>query len=311
MGNRLKGKVAVVTGSGRGIGRAIILALAEEGASVVINDIGSSLDGSGTSSDPAAQVAREVQAKGGKAVASFDSVTSVAGGEKIIKTALDSFGRLDILIHCAGILRDRMVFNMTEEEFDSVYQVHLKGLFDVARPASAIFRQQRGGRLICFTSPSGLYGNSGQANYGAAKDGVAAFVRVVSRDLGKYGVTVNGIAPEAATRMTQSIPDAGRQARAKAGISAVETGIAAEGSIGLPEDVAPMVAYLCTDHASNINGQIFYVNGGMVSLVNHPMPVRTIEKSSRWTYEELVKVFPVTLGKDLVNPAQAPPPAAK
>ena len=183
MGDLLKDKVAVVTGSGRGIGRGIALLLAEEGAKVVVNDLGGSVDGEGASTTPAQEVVNEIKAKGGDAVANGDSVATMEGGENIIKTALDNFGKLDIVVAVAGILRDRMLFNMTEEEWDAVIAVHLKGTFSVVKPASILFRQQRSGKIIAFSSTSGLYGNSGQANYGAAKDGIAGLIRGIARDL--------------------------------------------------------------------------------------------------------------------------------
>ena len=205
----------------------------------------------------------------------------------------------------AGILRDRMIFNMSEEEFDSVVAVHLKGTFNCSRHAAAHMRQQKAGRIISMSSTSGLYGNTGQANYGAAKDGIAGFTRVVSRDLGRYGITVNAIAPAAATRMTATVGDSARQARARAGVA----GMGAEARSLLPrpqrepDDVAPFATYLASDAAANINGQIFVVMGGIISLLNYPAPVRTITKPTRWTPEEIAAMFPSTLGMDLFNPA--------
>ena len=189
-----------MTGAGRGIGRGIALLLASEGANVVVNDYGASVDGAQPSDGPAAEVAEEIKKAGGNAVPNFDTVATVEGGENLLKTALDIFERLDILINVAGILRDRMIFNMTEEEWDGVIAVHLKGHYCTTKPAAVIFRQQRGGRNINFSSGSGLNGNPGQANYGAAKAGIAGFTRVVARDLGRYGVTCNAISPGAMTR---------------------------------------------------------------------------------------------------------------
>ncbi|HXH20838.1 MAG TPA: SDR family NAD(P)-dependent oxidoreductase, partial [Dehalococcoidia bacterium] len=215
----LEGKVAVVTGAGRGIGRGIALLMAKEGAKVVVNDLGGNTDGTGVDQGPAMEVVEEIRKAGGTAVPNFDSVASVQGGENIIKTALDNFGRIDILVNNAGILRDRMIFNMTEEEWDAVIAVHLKGQYCTIKPASILMRQQRWGRIVNFSSTSGLIGNAGQANYGAAKAGVAGLTRVVARDLGRYGVTCNAIAPVAATRLTATVPAAARDLRARAGIS--------------------------------------------------------------------------------------------
>jgi NAD(P)-dependent dehydrogenase (short-subunit alcohol dehydrogenase family) len=209
-----------VTGAGRGIGRGIALLLAEEGAKVVVNDYGVAVDGTQPSEGPAFQVVEEIKKKGGEAVPNVDTVATIQGGESIIQTAMDTYGRLDILINVAGILRDRMVFNMTEEEWDAVIAVHLKGTFATTKPASIIFRQQRSGRIINYSSGSGLTGNPGQANYGAAKSAIAGFSRVVARDLGRYGVTCNYIAPGASTRMTATVSDQSRQLRARAGIGA-------------------------------------------------------------------------------------------
>jgi NAD(P)-dependent dehydrogenase (short-subunit alcohol dehydrogenase family) len=300
MGQRLKDRVAVVTGAGRGIGRGIALLLAQEGAAVVVNDLGGAIDGSGASSGPADEVVSEIKSKGGRAVANADSVADFKAAENIITTAVKEFGRLDILVNVAGILRDRMIFNLSEEDWDAVVKVHLKGTFNCVRHASVQMRQQKHGRIINFTSTSGLYGNSGQANYGAAKDGIAGLTRVVSRDLGKYGITVNAIAPVAATRMTATVSDQAREARAKRGISAGAPVVQMRME---PEDVAPMVVYLTTDNAKNINGQTFLIRGGVISLLNYPAPARTITKLGRWKPEELAAIFPSTFGMDLVNPA--------
>ncbi|MBI3783453.1 MAG: SDR family oxidoreductase [Deltaproteobacteria bacterium] len=305
MGTRLKDRVAIVTGAGRGIGRGVALLLASEGAAVVVNDLGGNIDGSGQSSGPADEVVAEIKAKGGRAVSNADSVADFKAAANIVDTAVKEFGRVDVLVNVAGILRDRMVFNLSEEDWDSVIAVHLKGTFNTCRHASARMREQKFGRIVNFSSTSGLYGNSGQANYGAAKDGIAGLTRVISRDLGKYSITVNAIAPVAATRMTATVGQVAREARAKRGITA---GAPATALRMEPEDVAPMVAYLATDAARNINGQTFLVRGGVISLLNYPAPARTITKLGRWTPEEIVALFPSTFGLDLVNPAPAQEP---
>lgn len=300
----LEDKVAIVTGAGRGIGRGVAKLMAAEGASVVVCDLGVNVDGTGADVSVAQQVVNEIGEAGGKAVACTESVALMDGGEKIVQTAVDNFGKLDIVVTVAGILRDRMVFNMSEEEWDDVIAVHLKGTFTVVKHASILFRQQRSGRIITFSSTSGLYGNSGQANYGAAKDGIAGFTRVCARDLGRYGVTANAISPSASTRMTTSVPDEARALRSARGIAA------GGGLRGDAEDVAPMVAWLASDEAAHVNGHVFHVTGGLVTLLNEPEPVRTIQKDGRWSVDELAAVFPATIGIELYNPAPAPPPSA-
>jgi NAD(P)-dependent dehydrogenase (short-subunit alcohol dehydrogenase family) len=303
MGNRLKDKVAVVTGAGRGIGRGIALLLAEEGAAVVVNDLGGNVDGSGQSRGPAEEVVAEITAKGGRAVANTDSVAVFGAAENIINTAIKTFGRIDILVNNAGILRDRMVFNLSEEDWDAVINVHLKGAFNCTRHAAGHMRQQKSGRIISMSSTSGLYGNSGQANYGAAKDGIAGLTRVVSRDLGKYGITVNAIAPAAATRMIATVPQKAREIRQARGVSLSAPVTSLPPLRAEPDDVAPFVVYLATDAAADINGQTFLVRGGLIALLNYPTPVRSLTKRGRWTAEEIAMLFPSTFGMDLVNPA--------
>ncbi|TMA94455.1 MAG: SDR family NAD(P)-dependent oxidoreductase, partial [Deltaproteobacteria bacterium] len=207
---RLDGKAAVVTGAGRGIGRAIAELLAAEGAAVVVNDLGAEVDGRGSQASVADEVVAAIRAKGGRAVASYESVADFQAAERIN----------------AGILRDRMLFNMTEEEWDAVIAVHLKGTFNCTRHAAVHMRQQRRGRIVSISSTSGVYGNSGQANYGAAKDGIAGLTRVASRDLGRYGITVNAVCPGALTRMSQTVPQDVRRTRAERGL---ETGFAERG----------------------------------------------------------------------------------
>ncbi len=295
---RLEGKVAVVTGAGRGIGRGIARALAAEGAAVVVNDVGAALDGSGRDASPAHQVVEEIAELGGRAVACLDSVSTVVGGGNIVQKALDEFGRLDIVVTAAGILRDRMIFNMTEEEWDEVIAVHLKGTFSVVQPAARIFREQNGGRIIMFSSVSGLYGQSGQSNYGAAKDAIAGLTRVLSNELSRRGVTANAISPGANTRMTASVPQSTRSLRAGAFPPAPE-GVATRD----PDDVAPMVVWLSSDAASDVTGQVVHCAGNQISVMNHPEPVRSMVKDGRWTVEEIAAVFPETIGFEMTNPA--------
>jgi len=298
MGDRLKGKVAVVTGAGRGLGRAHALALAAEGAKVMVNDLGGAMDGTGADKAPADEVVAEIKKMGGEAVANYDSVATMEGGERIIKAAIDNFGRLDILVNNAGVLRDRMIFNMTEEEWDTVINVHLKGHFTCTKHACVVFRQQRSGRIINTSSISGV-GNMGQANYSAAKEGIVGFTRTVARDMGRYGVTCNAIRPAAATRLTMT-PElkAAWEKRAAAGLGAVS-----DAGQHLPEAIAPIVVFLCTDEAANINGRTFQVRGGEVHLMTDPVAIRSIYKAGMWTVDELCKLVPMSLALGLVNPA--------
>ncbi len=310
MGNALKGKVAVVTGAGGGIGRGVCLAMAAEGAKVVVNDLGVATDGTGQSMAPAEKVVHEIKQAGGEAVVCFETVSTMAGGERIIKKALDTYGRLDIVVTCAGILRDRMIFNMGESDWDAVMATHLKGTFALVRPASAIFRQQRSGRIITFTSTAGLFGNPGQANYGAAKGAISGMTKVVALDLGKYGVTVNAISPMAATRMTMT-PEVMKalEMKKKQGITreGFEGGFSPDLTQLDPLDVAPVAVYLASDAGANVNGQIIYVAGPQISLLAIPRPIKTIYKSGRWTIDELINTVPHTLMVGVANPAPPSP----
>jgi NAD(P)-dependent dehydrogenase (short-subunit alcohol dehydrogenase family) len=308
MGARLAGKAAVVTGAGRGIGRAIAELLAAEGAAVVVNDLGGNVDGSGGQTSVADEVVAAIKAKGGTAVANHDSVSDFRAAERIVGTAVKEFGAIDVLVNNAGILRDRMIFNMTEEDWDAVIAVHLKGSFNCTRHAAVHMRQQKRGRIISMSSTSGTIGNPGQANYGAAKDGIAALTRVVARELGKYGITVNAVCPGASTRMTQTVGDGARQARQKAGIQTPAAQTAFALAHTGPENVAPWVAWLASEAAKDVNGQVFFVMGGLIALMNEPAPARTIFHDGRWTPEELATVFSRTFGVDLVNPAPASAP---
>jgi len=318
MAGLLEGKVIAMTGAGRGIGRECALLAASEGARVVVNDPGVNPDGSGHDDGPAAQVVDEIKKAGGTAAVNTADVSTMDGGESVIRTALDTYGRLDGLINLAAILRDRMVFNLTEEEWDDVIRVDLKGHFTTLKPAAVVMRQQRYGRIINYSSVSGLQGNSGQANYGAAKAGVAGLTRVAARDLGRYGVTVNCIAPGAATRLTATVPQAARDLRASRGIAggggpapaaAAATNQAADEAAAMrgPDMVAPMTIYLLLDEAWNINGRIFQVAGGHVGLLPdlYP-PFKNIYKHGKWTLDELRMVVPQNLMAGVPNPA---PPA--
>ena len=306
MGERLKDKVAVVTGAGRGIGRGIALLMAEEGAKVVVNDFGGGPDGSGGDKSPADEVVDEIKAQGGEAAANFDSVASSEGGENIIKTALDSFGQLDILVCNAGILRDRMVFNTTDEEWDDVLKVHLYGTFYCTRAACRIFRNQRSGRIITFSSESGL-GSLGQANYSAAKEGIIGLTRTVARDMGKYGITCNSIRPRAGTRLTltEELRIAIERKKA-AGVG--DTGTGLELTALQPEDVAPLVVFLALDEAANINGYDFMIGGGTIGLFSQPVVVDEIHKEGMWDVEEIIKLAPPFITANLENPV---PPVLK
>jgi NAD(P)-dependent dehydrogenase (short-subunit alcohol dehydrogenase family) len=301
MGNRLAGKVAVITGAGRGLGRAEALALAAEGAKIVVNDLGGGADGTGGSHSPADEVVDEIKKLGSDAVANYDSVTTPDGGENIIKTAIDKFGRLDILVNNAGVLRDRIIFNMSEEEWDTVMKVHLYGTFHCTKPACVIFRQQRSGRIINTSSSAGL-GNMGQANYSAAKEGIIGFTRTVARDMGKYGVTCNALRPIAATRLTVT-PEL-KAAWLKSGMKEEDIKKIEQ---AVPEMVAPVVVYLCTDAAADINGYDFAVGGGQIGIYSQPVVTTQIEKAGIWTLDELLDVMPQKITKGLVNPAPPKP----
>ena len=301
----LQDKVAIVTGAGRGVGRGIAKLMAQEGAKVVVVDPGVNVDGSGFDQSIAEQVVAEIQGEGGAAAACTESVATMTGGERIVQTAIDNFGKLDIVVTCAGILRDRMIFNMSEQEWDDVIAVHLKGTFTVVKNACILFRQQRSGRIITFSSQTGLVGNSGQANYGAAKSGIAGFTKVVARDMGRYGVTANSIAPRATTRMITAIPDSAAEIRARGGVASLDEGGVAQQMD--PDDIAPFVCYLASDYAANVNAQTFLVHGGDVSLMSQPRPEKTIfQPEGHWSLEELAPLARNYLTAEVANPA---PPA--
>jgi NAD(P)-dependent dehydrogenase (short-subunit alcohol dehydrogenase family) len=300
MGDRLKGRVAIVTGAGRGIGRGEALLLASEGASVVVNDFGGGSHGEGGEKGPADHVVDEIKAMGVGAVANYGSVSDFKVGEEMVQQALDNFGRLDIVVNNAGILRDRMIFNMSEDDWDAVLAVHLKGTFNVTRAASVVFRQQRSGVIVNTSSESGL-GNMGQANYSAAKEGIVGFTRTVARDLGRYGVRCNAIRPRAATRLV--ISDEMREAAQRGGGAAGMNMdvLKAFEKANPPEAVAPLVVWLCTDEAANINGRNFLVAGNQIGLYSEPQVVADIKLDHIVTLDELSELMPANVTKDLVN----------
>jgi len=293
MAKRLAGKVAIVTGAGRGIGRGEALALASEGVKVVINDLGGAVDGSGAAHSPADKVVAEIKKLGGEAVANYDSVATIEGGENIVKTAIDNFGKVDILVNNAGILRDRMLFNMTGEDWDTVLKVHLFGHFYTIKAVSPVFRQQRYGRIINTSSVAGLNATTyGQVNYGAAKEGIVGLTRKVARDMGRYGVTCNCIRPNAGTRLTLS--DEMKKARPET--------MARFEQMRPPEGIAPLVVWLASDDAANVNGRTFFVEKGRIGLYSEPILEKQLVKDGGWTIDELFKLMPVTMTKELVNP---------
>ena len=273
--------MALVTGAGRGIGQGEALLLAREGAKVVVNDVGASIAGEGHDSTPAELVVKQIVEGGGEAILNDADVSDFEATKKMIDQAVDKFGKLDILVNNAGILRDRMLVNMSVEEWDAVMAVHLRGTFNCTRHAVAYWRslskagEQVSGRVINTSSPSGLYGNVGQSNYGAAKAGIAAFTVIVAQEVARYGVTVNAVSPSARTRMTE---------QAFGAISAPE----GEFDAFAPENIAPIVAYLASDDAAGITGQVFGVQGGSIALLQGWMPSGVIDKSDRWEPAELM-----------------------
>jgi len=266
----LDGKTIAVTGAGRGIGRAVALACAAAGANVVVNDYGVSIDGNDPSSEVADAVAAEIEAAGGHAIAVADTVTTMEGGARIVQAAVDTYGKIDGVVCIAGILRERMLFNMSEEEWDPVIETHLKGTFTVFRAAAPLMRAQKSGTMIGFTSGA-FAGSVAQANYSAAKGGIVSLTRSAAVGMHKYGVTANVIAPVAKSRMSGNVP----------------FGI----EMGEPEDVAPMVVFLLGDSARDVTGQVYTANGGTIAVWNQPVEVRSMKKEGRWTPEEIAERF--------------------
>jgi NAD(P)-dependent dehydrogenase (short-subunit alcohol dehydrogenase family) len=277
----LDGRVAIVTGAGRGIGRSTALLLAAEGASVVVNDLGANVDGSGADASPAQQVVDEITAAGGRAIANGADISDHGAAEELVRAAIGEFGKLDVLVNVAGILRDRMIFNMTEQEWDDVIRVHLKGTFNTSKFAASHWRSLRAedaqNRIINFTSASGLHGAPGQPNYAAAKMGIVGLTWSCANSLARYGVTCNAVSPAASTRMTESVPEdrrgTGHPSR--------------EDESQSPDNVAKTVAYLASERSGWLNGRIIFSSGFEVSLYNNASPVVRLLSQQPWQLDEL------------------------
>jgi NAD(P)-dependent dehydrogenase (short-subunit alcohol dehydrogenase family) len=280
----LDGRVAVVTGSGRGIGREFALCMAREGANIVVNDVGVSLDGQGTEDDPAAQTCKDIEALGVKAIPSYESVTDFEGAGRMIQSAVDAFGKIDILVNNAGIVRDRTLVKMSEEDFDAVVAVHMKGTFNTARHAAPLMKEAGYGRIINVTSQAGLRGNFGQTNYGAAKAAIMGMTFVWAIELGKYGITVNAMSPAGATRMTASLFER-------------------TGSEPPPESNpalnAPIVAFLASEGAAHVNGQILGRTDFAYTIYQTPKQVGFMWKDGGWDVDGVADNFDSILGQHM------------
>jgi NAD(P)-dependent dehydrogenase (short-subunit alcohol dehydrogenase family) len=277
MAGIVAGKVAIVTGAGRGIGRGIALLMAQEGARVVVNDVGASLEGAGADAGPAQAVVEEIARAGGEAIASTLSISEPQNAELIVKAALDAFGRVDILVNNAGILRDRIFHRMSWSDWHDVMKVHLDGSFNMSRAVAGHFREQNSGSFVHMTSTSGLVGNFGQANYMAAKLGIAGLSRAIALDMARFNVRSNAIAPFAFSRMIGSIPAETPEEKARVEKFKQMT----------PEKIAPLVVYLASDRAAGISGQIFAVRRNEIFLFNQPRPIRSLQRAEGWTPEAL------------------------
>jgi NAD(P)-dependent dehydrogenase (short-subunit alcohol dehydrogenase family) len=289
MAGIVAGKVAIVTGAGRGIGRGIAMLLAQEGASVLVNDVGASLDGSGADVGPAQQVCDDIKRAGGKAVPSTLNIAEPQSADQIVQSAMDAFGRVDILVNNAGILRDRIFHKMSWSDWSDVISVHLHGSFNMSRAVAGIFREQNSGAYVHMTSTSGLIGNFGQANYMAAKLGIAGLSRGIALDMQRYKVRSNCIAPFAWSRMIGSIPNETPEEKARVEKFQRMT----------PEKIAPLVVYLASDRAAEISGQIFSVRNNEIYLFSQPRPVGTMHKADGWTPEAIDKEIKGALGSKL------------
>ncbi len=280
----LEERVAIVTGSGRGIGREFALCLASEGASVVVNDVGVSLDGRGTEEDPAAQVCKEIENAGGRALPNYDSVSDFEGARRIVQAAVDAFGRLDVLVNNAGIVRDRSLLKMEESDFDAVVAVHLKGTFNCAHHAGAVMKEAGYGRIINITSSAGLRGNFGQTNYGAAKAGIMGMTFIWALELARYGITVNAVAPAGATRMTAALFERSGEEPPPEQNPALN---------------APLVAFLASERAAHVNGQILGRSDYAFTIFQHPKQIAWMWRDGGWTPQQVADNFDGVLGQHL------------
>jgi NAD(P)-dependent dehydrogenase (short-subunit alcohol dehydrogenase family) len=298
---KLDGKVAAITGAGRGIGRALAKAMAAEGASIVVNDLGVTLVGDrDAASSPANDVAAEIKAAGGQAVGNRGDISTMEGGKGLVDQAVKEFGKLDILVNLAGVIRDRMIFNMGEEDWDKVLDSHLKGTFCASRFASAHMRERRSGRIINFSSNAAL-GSPGQPSYSAAKAGILGLTWSTANGLRRYGITCNAIFPVAATRMTDTIHQQSFR---------ITPSVEARGTVHDPANVAPIVIFLASDEAADITGQVFGSEGYSVTRYYHMSPERMVYNKGPWDLEQFFRVMKRTMARDLRKPQmfQGPPP---
>jgi NAD(P)-dependent dehydrogenase (short-subunit alcohol dehydrogenase family) len=290
------GRVVIITGAGRGIGRGHAIEFARQGAKVVVNDLGAEVDGTGSSAGPAGEVVKEIRGMGGEAVANGEDISDPDGARRLVDTAIETFGGLDVLVNNAGILRDRMLVNMTVEEWDAVIRVHLRGTFGPMRWAVEYWRDRskagetNDARIINTTSPSGIYGNVGQINYGAAKAGIASMTVIAAMELGRYGITVNAIAPAALTRMTENL-GMGLKVERKPD----------EFDPSDPDNVAPLVVWLGSPESKDITGRVFNIFGGHISVAEGWVDGPAADKDDRWDSAELGGVIPDLVAKAAPN----------
>jgi NAD(P)-dependent dehydrogenase (short-subunit alcohol dehydrogenase family) len=309
----LEGKAGIVTGAGRGIGRAVALSMAKEGASVIVNDLGAGREGQSTADRSAEDVVDEIKKAGGKAIANRDSVSDYASGGRMVRQCAETFGKIDFVVNTAGMLRERMIWNMTEEDFDAVINVHLKGTWVMSHHASKMMRGARFGRIVNFSSDA-FKGSVGQCNYAAAKAGIIGLTRTIARECGRYGITANAMCPFAATRMTANdAVIANWKRRLEAGLLS-QADFDARMAMPGPEFVAPMVAYLCTDAAKDVNGQIFHAEKSHYHTYSYGEIARSVFKydnDGMFTVDELIDIVPASLMAGIPNPVPAEAGAEK